>query len=327
MNLRSFLFLILIFPALNCSSPKNEETYKIDTSDVSSADSIKILLESNASAETARDEPSDYNKRYEIYNTLKDLLNEMNFELADKLIRENKVDLNEVHSVVYCSTTLLFDFSSQKEVVEFLLSNGADPNSSSFISCEEGETIGYTTTCDEIIAELLIEAGSNYALDHLVECVGRDGDTQKIKALVARGANKDEALYWVVENEEIELARELVQSKARINRESSVAFSSNEELKKLIINVIDGNIYTWLRGGEGFCDGSTFINTARDGNRAALLFMLEAGADPNIFCWQDDDDDLQCGSRSALGAAKGNGNWEIVGLLERYGATEPNECL
>jgi len=108
----------------------------------------------------------------------------------------------------------------------------------------------------------------------------------------------------------------------------SILSTANEEIRSLVVHVTDGTIFSEIHGGEGICEGSYLISACTDGEVKTVEFMLQAGADPNQFCWEDSgDESVNCSSTTALGAAESRGNQELVELLKKYGAEKPENCM
>jgi len=343
MRINILLITILLIQFFSCTT-NEQETKKQVINNIELHEEEAITEEDSGNDEIKGkiDKDWDDTNYYKLYQ----LLNEGDFDEAEVLFNSISGDINAYERNSFCNLTLLYQFTSGNEnaaAVSFLLKNSVDPNTPSAF-CEEGETIVYTSSCNESIAKLLIDAGSKYALDALMECAVRDKNMDKILKLLNRkanpsialsvacknhdlelfnklldlGADINQALYWATESEDMEMISLMLDRGAVITRYSSVAYSKNEEIKEALVNAIDGLVYSELTGGEGFCDGSHLINAAGVGDFEAVKFMLNAGADPNQFCWQNPDSNvLKCSDACALGAAESNGHSEIVDLLSK----------
>jgi len=307
------------------------------------------------------------------YDQLCTLLEEGNFSAADELIKGENFDINDYEQRKHDDESwgrsnfcgLLWTFSTDSPdslVVQFLLNHGVDPNltgctwldelSHDFIHeypTSQRQDNADHLICNTGIAELLIKAGSNYALNALMECAVNDKSIPKILELLARGAkpdvaihvafevrdsqlfkklmnaggNIDEALFWATEYEDLSIVKEMLDKGARIRKTgnwiSNAAYSKNEELKNLVVGRIDGVMYSDL-GPEG-AEPSSIMRAAEGGDYSAVEFMLKAGTDPNWWLpdtgWPYD--------RSALECAESNGHTDVAELLKKYGAKKPEK--
>jgi hypothetical protein len=344
--------ICIIFCMLISCSTKNQESTSAE------ADSVVNTVAESTSPDQA---PASDNSDDATYNQLLSLLQAENLTFAETLINEKKFDINAYEANTHKHSNganyggfvgLLANFSQEKpneRVVQFLLKQKVDPNATGSTRLDEvrNDYSSYpVTTCHKKIGELLIKAGSKYALNRLMECATSEKDIVQIKTLLVRGANptpalalacekhdaglfselikagadKNEALFWAVEFEDVGMAKVILAQGAKIlkgnYRVSHVAYSKNEELKELVKNAIDVSMYTDVDGMEG-CSTSPLIAAARDGDIGAVDFILKVGGDPNVFCTDFD----QC--ESALKSAEQSNQAEIAELLKKYGAKKP----
>jgi ankyrin repeat protein len=346
-----FLFIMFFF---SCTS-KNPGT-KSDTTDT------LAFIKNSESSVSSKNQPTGPNPRVETYEKLSVLLKEENFSAAEKLISENHFDINVFEQKKHNDESrgdlwfdgLLWNYSKKNPnplVVQFLLNHGVDPNLIGETWMDElthRYVPEYTVTCDRKIAEMLINAGSKYALDGLMECAVNDKSIPEINDLLMRGAkpdiafkaacekhdlqlfskliqaggNVDVALFWAVQYEDLNMAKEMVSKSARIKKTeniiSNVAYSKNEELKSLVLNAIDGKMYSDVDSQEG-CEPSLLMNAAKGGDLGAVEFMLKSGADPNVYCQASEN------IESALEDAETNGHTDVAELLKKYGAKKPEK--
>lgn len=392
--------LILIYILLSCSNEKKESGELNEEA----VDEIEEHLEIEAEAEPIAELESGftYNPKlneYELYELIADLLKKEDFNNASAMIEAFNFSIKEFELSVNDElkakadqagfghfSTLLYRFTEEKnhpneKIIDFLLENGADPNTPSGSISELDYTYYpfYTTSCDKEVTDKLIEAGSKYALNAYLWCLvfydehkndpslaneiselisqganpnlalsyaAHNGKTELFNQLLDNQASIDEALYWAVEYERMELVRKLVQNGAQLKskvtyvsggqvffedelaeRYSNVAFSNNDELKEMLIPVTDGTVYSNNRRMEITCDPSVFIKTVKEQNIETVEFMLKTGADPNEYCmpeepWNSDN----CARGVALAAAKRNEHQEMIDLLLEFGAKCPEEC-
>jgi len=353
--MHSKIILLAILIAVCSCSTKTETT--------GDADSIPSL-------DSAYNQPVIDNQRvatddpvFDLYNRIVDLITQKDISTAKKLILENKaalLDFEKTKTPVYMPGTFLYQFSDDEDIVEFLLEQGFDPNIATYFPGEEGSDRNeYPTPCNRQSAELLIEAGSQFALDGLMKCAVSEKDVSQIRNLLKRkadqlpaiplacelqdhdllreliesGAGTNEALYWSVQNGDVEMIKELLGKGARLTRSEldpwgmpSILATKNKEIRNLVAPVVDGTLFSEIHGGEGFCDGSYLISASIEGDIETVEFMLMAGADPNQFCWEDPDGNFDCNRASALGGAESNGNEEMIALLKKYKAEKPEKC-
>jgi ankyrin repeat protein len=323
----------------------------------------------------------------EDFGNASSLIEVFDFSIKDfeqKSIEQLKATANDYGFGYF--NTLLNKFSQiehpNQKVVDFLLKNGADPNTPSGSISELDYTFypSYTTSCDKKTSEKLIKAGSKYALNGYLWCITNESiqddslsRAKEISELIAKGAepnlalefaakNEDDnlfnhllkfnadinqALYWAVEYERMELVQKLVKEggllknristldngEVKLNNEdwdiriSNVAFSENDSLKKLVLNITDGTFYSKNQIREVTCEPSALIEAVKDQNIKAVEFMLKTGADPNEFCWPEEPwNNDNCARGVALFAAKNNEHQEMINLLLEYGAKSPEEC-
>jgi hypothetical protein len=239
-----YWFIIVVCIFISCQSKTKEELADVDSAIVVSPGNELI-----AERQLNQFEPSGEN--HETYDRLFDLLSRNEFDSARAMLSEKAFDINAYErtfaSLVQCFTTLLYRFSGSQyygstvkendDAVEFLLQQGVDPNNLSTVTCEEGSSTDVTDTCNPIIGEMLIKAGSHYALNGLLECAAKARDVAKITELLDRGGdpslalsvacelhdralvqklinagvNKDDAFYWAVAHEDLELTRIMIE--------------------------------------------------------------------------------------------------------------------
>ena len=354
------LYVIVLISFFSCRTRLNEEQSNVDSTLAVPSNNQLTNEPESIPFENSSDD-------IETYDHLFELLTKNEFESARALINEKKLDINayeqSLASMMRCFTTLLYRFSGSTfysstykenvQAVEFLLQLGVDPNTLSTVTCEEGFSTDVTDTCNPEIGEMLIKAGSHYALNGLLDCAAKNKNLDKVNELLDRGGdpslalsvaceihnhelfekllnlgvNKDIAFYWAVAHEDLELARMMIEKGARLKEINPVAKSQNTKLRELVIPWANPQAYTELTGGEGFCDGNELMFMVRENNYNAVEFILRIGANPNIYCWEDPlSGKLDCNTTSALGIAEGAGNSELIELLKKYGAKKPENC-
>jgi hypothetical protein len=263
---------------------------------------------------------------------------------CDRIIAELLINAGSKYALDGLMECAIND-KSIPEITDLLL-RGAKPDIAFTEACEKHDP------CDKIIAELLINAGSKYALDGLMKCAVNNKSIPEITDLLLRGAkpdyafkvacekhdqqlflkliqaggNIDAALFWAAEYEDLSMVKEMLDKGARIREtegnESNVAYSKNEELKSLVLNAIDGKMYSDCpEGSEGENYPSSIMRAAEGGDYSAVEFMLKARTDPNN--WVN-----YLGfptARSALEFAENNGHTDVAELLKKYGAKKPEK--
>ena len=370
---KPFVPIIALALAQCTSQPRETQNNALssDTMNLTGQNSSQTLSaeetqNNSSSAGTLVLKSKDYNLTLPFQKKTYDLvykeLKEGNLEAANYDIRVEYLNINEYEQRKHDDESLglsgfrglLWTFSNESPdslVVQLLLDLGVDPNLPGYTWLDELSSQyvhEYTTSCNTGIAELLIKAGSKYALDGLMECAVNDKSITKISELLARGAkpdiafkvacekhdqqlfskliqaggNIDVALLWAAEYEDLSMVKEMLDKGARIreteNQVSNVAYSENEELKNLLAGRIEGAMYSSDHGTEG-AEPSSIMRAAEVGDYSAVEFMLKAGADPNNWCPDPGFPTV----RSALECAESNGHTDVAELLKKYGAKKP----
>jgi hypothetical protein len=368
MKVTAYLFLIYFFiAAFSCSTKKEaEQLSETNSTKPAEPENIEPNLKPKQEPEPDPFEIAMANR--ETYDQIFELLSRNEIEAARKLINEKNFDINEhemsPYSVTHCFTTMLYRFSGSQymyskvheenlQAIEFLLQLGVDPNTLSTVTCEEGSSTDVTDTCNPEIGELLIKAGSRYALNGLLECAVNEKNLDRVIELLDReaepslalslacethnselfqrllndGVNKNDALFWAVWHEDLPMTKTMIGKGARLVRINRIAKSENTELRELVLPVTDAGPYAALRGGEGFCDGNELMYMVLESNYRAVEFILQVGVDPNIYCWENPSTGkLDCKGASALGIAEGKNDLELINLLKQFNARKPKEC-
>jgi len=228
----------------------------------------------------------------------------------------------------------------KKDIAEFLLLNGIDPN------YNEGEPLHNAISRGHAeIVKLLLDTGMNQkSLDNSLED-GVKSNLETVKILLDAGAsvNSPDVLYNAVWSGDLKILEFLFYKGAKIKDhhqvQGALAYQDNVEMLKVflahglkliktdydILNSAAGRgdaeaVRILLDLGfkvKGALGGKTLIDAAHGGNLEVVKLLINAGADLNAT---DSDTTYYVEHFSALTNAAERGNTEIVKLLLDSGA-------
>lgn len=200
-------------------------------------------------------------------------------------------------------------------------------------TCDEGYS--YMSSPDTTFVRRLVKSGANpdiaihYCASNKLEALTR--------FLIANGGNKNIALSYALQanDPDVDFIGKLISEGARIEKGHELhiiprAVPANSQLRKLILTVIDGSGYSeiWQYEEVTFNSSSPLLDACKDNEIYDVEFMLQAGANPNIYTVPSasHEEIRNCNMISALGIAMRNNNGELVALLRKYKAKLPRGC-
>ena len=257
--------------------------------------------------------------------------NDQSLEVVDFLL--NQGFNPNVSSVIGCEEgfSIGFTYSSDYEITERLIAAGSEYAMDGWIYELTGLNSGKImegADNDMVVLSGYLDQGADPNLGVIIACGLHEAELYS--KCVSLGFDIDRALRFAIHFEDMSIVRDLISKGAVIRNQSyfsaslgdigfpplMIAYSKNNELKELVSGLIEGSIFSMTDGMEG-CDGSMLEAASREGNFAAVQFMLETGADPNAYCC----DWGPCSS--PLGAAQEGKYEEVVALLKSKGAKLP----
>lgn len=333
----SFVCLILVLSLVSCNDrgSKDESTEATAEEAMGEAITEPVSAENDDAASVMEETPIE---------TLYQLIKMRQFDQAKSHIESNNLNLDDFFSTEYQvnwakGERLLprFSIDCELEVVEFLLSQGADPNQPSltiFIDEWDSATIPENfdiedkSKVESYRGNGLIE---DFPMGYALSC----DSPFLFYLLLNSGASQSQLqLKGAIKWSDKTLINKLIEQKIMVD---FIPYTSDTSILNMLKPVTDGKQYSELDYGEGGeVIDTDLMTTVLDSNLPLTKFMLEVGADPNVCMTLTYDTPRSDGTypiRSASSIAKENYenssnqvDKEILELLVEYGAKELESC-